>query len=56
MLNSFTEYLDQWNQQCPDKMWLRERSGDDFRDWTWAEGHREINALATWQEQHLEAH
>lgn len=49
MLNTFSDYLDQWQQQCPDKMWLRERSGDDFRDWSWAESHREINALASWQ-------
>jgi long-chain acyl-CoA synthetase len=54
MLNTFTEYLNQWNQQYPDTMWLRERSGDDIRDWTWAESYREINALATWQEQNLE--
>jgi long-chain acyl-CoA synthetase len=54
MLNTFSEYLNQWNQQCPDKMWLRERSGDDIRDWTWSESFGEINALATWQEQNIE--
>ena len=54
MLNSFTEYLDQWNAQCPDKIWLKERNGDGVRDWSWAEAHREINAIAAWQEQHLE--
>ena len=32
MLDTFTAYLDQWQQQCPDKVWLRERRGDDFRD------------------------
>lgn len=53
MLNSFTEYLDQWNAQCPDKVWLRERSGDEFRNWSWGEVHTEINALASWLEQHL---
>jgi long-chain acyl-CoA synthetase len=53
MLNSFTEYLDQWNAQCPDKVWLRERSGDEFRNWSWGEAHTEINALASWLEQHL---
>lgn len=54
MLNTFTAYLDQWQQQCPDKVWLRERSGDDFRDWSWAQAHREINALGSWLQQHLE--
>lgn len=53
MLNTFSDYLDQWQQQCPDKMWLRERSGDDFHDWSWAESHREINALASWQQHKL---
>jgi long-chain acyl-CoA synthetase len=54
MLGTYTQYLDQWNEQCPDKMWLRERHGDEVRDWTWGECHREINALAAWQESHLE--
>lgn len=54
MLKTFTEYLDQWNEQCPDQTWLRERTGDELRDWSWTESHREINALATWLEQNLE--
>lgn len=54
MLNTYTEYLNQWNEQYPDKTWLRERKGDELRDWSWSEAHREINALACWQEQNLE--
>lgn len=54
MLNTFTEYLDKWNQQCPDRMWLRERSGDEISDWSWAEAHQEINAVGTWMEQNLQ--
>jgi long-chain acyl-CoA synthetase len=54
MLATFTEYLNQWNQQCPDKMWLRERTGDEFRDWSWGEAFIEINALAAWEESHFE--
>jgi len=54
MLGTYTEYLNQWNSQCPDKMWLRERTGEATRDWTWGEAHREINALATWQESYFE--
>ncbi|MEH6588784.1 MAG: AMP-binding protein [Halioglobus sp.] len=53
MLKTFSDYLNQWNQQYPDKMWLRECRGDGVRDWTWAESCREINAMATWQEQNL---
>ena len=50
MLGTYTEYLNQWNSQCPDKMWLRERTGEATRDWTWGEAHTEINALAVWQD------
>jgi|TARA_B110000902_G_scaffold131960_1_gene153240 long-chain acyl-CoA synthetase len=50
MLATYTDYLNQWNNQCPDDMWLREYAGDATHDWTWAEAHREINALAAWQE------
>jgi long-chain acyl-CoA synthetase len=51
---TYTEYLNQWNEQCPDKMWLRERTGDEIRDWTWGEAFIEINALAVWEESHFE--
>lgn len=54
MPNTYTEYLDQWNRECPDKMWLRERSGEDTRDWKWSEANEEINALAVWQESHFD--
>ncbi len=51
---TYTEYLNQWNEQCPDKLWLRERTGDDIRDWSWGEAFTEINALAVWEESHFE--
>lgn len=54
MPDTFTGYLDHWNSKCPDKIWLRARSGDEIRNWSWAEGHTEINAIAAWQEQHFE--
>ena len=54
MLDTFTDYLNQWNEKCPDKVWLRERCGDDAREWTWGEAHREINALAVWEESFFE--
>lgn len=50
MPDTYTEYLNQWNEECPDTVWLRERTGDETRDWTWGEAHREINALAVWEE------
>ena len=54
MLSTYTDYLNQWNSQCPDTMWLRELGAEQSRDWTWGECHREINALAAWQESVLE--
>ena len=56
MPDTFMGYLDQWNNEVPDKTWLRERCGDDTRDWTWREAHDEIYALGAWEEQHLEGH
>ncbi|MGB1867981.1 MAG: AMP-binding protein [Porticoccaceae bacterium] len=53
MLTTYTDYLNQWNSQHPDQIWLRERSGDTTIDWTWHQAHTEINALACWFESHF---
>ena len=50
MLTTYTDYLNLWNSQHPDQVWLRERSGDSTTDWTWSQAHREINAMACWFE------
>ncbi len=50
MLFTYTDYLDQWNSQHPDQIWLRERKGDATTDWSWHEAHTEINAIACWFE------
>ena len=50
MLSTYTDYLNQWNSQHPDQVWLRERSGDSTTDWTWSQAHTEINAMACWFE------
>ncbi len=44
--DTFAGYLDQWASEAPDTVWLRDRSGDEFTQWTWSEAHAEINALA----------
>ncbi|MGB2041019.1 MAG: AMP-binding protein, partial [Porticoccaceae bacterium] len=54
MLTTYTDYLNQWNSQHPDQIWLRERSGDTTIDWTWHQAHTEINALACWFESHFD--
>ncbi len=56
MPDTFMGYLDQWATENPDKIWLRERCGDETRDWSWAQGREEIHALGAWQEQQLEGH
>lgn len=56
MPDTFMQYLDQWSTEQPDKVWLREHSGDQVRNWTWSEGRDEIYALGAWQEQQLGEH
>ena len=51
---TLTAYLDQWNKECPDKIWLRQYKGESSEDWTWSQAHTEINALAVWLESYLE--
>lgn len=54
MHSTLTAFLDQWNTECPDKVWLRQYVGETTQDWTWAEANTEINALAVWLESHFE--
>ncbi len=42
--------LDRYVAESPDNVWLRDRKGDDFNDWTWASAAAEIGAVATWLE------
>jgi len=44
-------YLDQWAEDTPTKVWLRDLSGDDVTEWTWKKAHEEIQAAAAWLEQ-----
>ena len=54
MLSTYTDYLNQWNSQHPDQIWLRERNGDTATDWSWRQAHTEINAIACWLESRFE--
>ncbi len=51
-----TDYLRQWNDQQPDRVWLRDRKGDTFVEWTWQKAYAEINAMAAWLEDNLAGH
>jgi long-chain acyl-CoA synthetase len=43
-------YLCRWAEECPEQIWLRDRKGDDFKEWTWRHAHNEIQAAAAWLE------
>ena len=45
------EYVDSFCDECPQRIWLRDRKGDEFTEWSWSDAHAEINAAAAWFEQ-----
>lgn len=47
--------LDSACSACPDRVWLRDRQGDVFSEWTWRQARREIRAAAAWLEQRYDA-
>jgi long-chain acyl-CoA synthetase len=53
MLDTLTEYLDQWATECPDDVWLRDRQGDEITEWTWSQVREQAQAIGAWQEQAL---
>ena len=46
--NTVTDYLDHWAQKCPQTIWLRDRHGDDFVEWSWQSAREELQAVAAW--------
>lgn len=46
--NTTIEYLDRWVSEVPDHVWLRDRKGDEFTQWTWQEARAEARAMANW--------
>ncbi len=44
------EYVQANTSQHPDKVWLRERLGDEFTEWTWQQAYKQISAAAAWLE------
>ena len=53
MYDTLLEYLDQWSQEYPDKIWLRDRQGDQITEWSWRQAQEEIHAIGAWLEQHF---
>jgi long-chain acyl-CoA synthetase len=56
LYETLLQYLDHWAKESPDDTWLRDRHGDDIRDWTWREVREQAHALAAWQEQFFNGH
>jgi long-chain acyl-CoA synthetase len=44
-------YLDSLSEECPDRIWLRDRKGDEYTEWSWSDARAEVNAAAAWLEQ-----
>jgi long-chain acyl-CoA synthetase len=53
---TLNEYLLQHTRNHPDKVWLRERHGDEFTDLTWQQACDECFSVAAWLEHHLAGH
>ena len=49
-IQTMGEYLAQHAAEGPERVWLRERGGDGFATWTWAQGRAEVDAAAAWLE------
>jgi long-chain acyl-CoA synthetase len=49
-IQTMSEYLSQHAEEIPGREWLRERAGDGFATWTWAQGRAEVDAAAAWLE------
>ncbi len=48
---TLSAYLDSLSEEYPDRVWLRDRKGDEFTEWTWSDANAEVNAAAAWLEQ-----
>ena len=51
ILDTIPQYLTTRASESPDRLWLKDRQGDQFTTWTWAQAEQEINAVAAWLEQ-----
>lgn len=52
IIDTIPEHLAVRARETPDRLWLKDRRGDDFTTWTWAQAHNEVNAAASWLESH----
>ncbi len=48
---TISDYVDRNCKAFPQQIWLRDRKGNDFTEWTWSDARAELNAAAAWLEQ-----
>jgi len=48
--NTIIEYLNRWVHESSDEIWLRDRQGDRFTQWSWKEAYAEMQSVAAWLE------
>ena len=53
ILPTINEYLDHRATDSPDRIWLRDRKGDEFTTWSWDQARSETHAVAAWLEAHF---
>ncbi|MFK8021007.1 MAG: AMP-binding protein [Pseudomonadales bacterium] len=53
ILPTINEYLEHRATDSPDRIWLRDRKGDEFTTWSWAQARSETHAIAAWLEAHF---
>jgi len=55
-LNTLLDWFYEWEQKTPDKIFLRQPFGDDFKDFTWSEAGQQVRRMAAYlQSLHLPA-
>ena len=52
IIDTIPEHLAVRARETPDRLWLKDRRGDDYTTWTWSQAHNEVNAAAAWLETH----
>ncbi len=50
LLDTIPAYVEHWVNECPDRVFLRDRKGDKFTEWTWKQTRDEAMAMAAWLE------
>jgi len=49
-LTTIPAWLNHRAEQTPNNIWLRDRQGDDYSEWSWSQALDDVNAAASWLE------